>query len=207
MQQKKSKTSIKRNPSSLLLVGLLVILGPIFLGVILYFGLVGIGAILIVADPIAPVDAVVVLSGDDGNRLSMAADMRSKGFVDNLVITDSSSLASSRLAREAQQAGFPSASIYITKLQVDSTLDEAIAVREFAQDKGWDALMIVTDPYHSLRTRIIFRRELAGSGIQIYVRPVVGHWFTSTNWFLRPDGWSFAFLEIIKLMNYLVFRS
>jgi uncharacterized SAM-binding protein YcdF (DUF218 family) len=186
---------------------LLVILVLILLGVILYLGLVGIGAILIVADPIAPVDAVVVLSGDDGNRLSMAADMRTKGFVDSLVITDSSSLASSRLAREAQQAGFPADSIYITKLQVESTLDEAIAVREFAQDKGWDSLMIVTDPYHSLRTRIIFRRELANSGIQIYVRPVVGHWFTSARWFLKAEGWQFAFLEIIKLINYLIFRA
>jgi len=186
---------------------LIIFIGTIVGGVVLYLFLVGIGAILIVADPIAPVDAVVILSGDDGNRLSMAADMRKNGFVDSLVITETSSEASSRLAREAQQAGFAPGSIYITDLQVDSTLDEAIAVREYAQEKGWDALMIVTDPYHSFRTRIIFRRELAGSGIQIYVRPVVGHWFTSTKWFLRPDGWNYAFLEIIKLMNYLVFHS
>ncbi len=186
---------------------LIIFIGAIVGGVILYLFLVGIGAILIVADPIASVDAVVILSGDDGNRLSMAADMRKNGFVDSLVITETSSEASSRLVREAQQAGFPQGSIYITDLQVDSTLDEAIAVREYAQEKGWDALMIVTDPYHSFRTRIIFRRELAGSGIQIYVRPVVGHWFTSSKWFLRPDGWNYAFLEIIKLMNYLVFHS
>ena len=43
-------------------------LGIIALALIFYLALVSIGAVLIVADPIASVDAVVVLSGDDGDR-------------------------------------------------------------------------------------------------------------------------------------------
>lgn len=195
-----------RSQASCSLNLLIVLIGLIVGCVALYGLLVGIGAILIVADPIAPVDAVVILSGDDGDRLSMAAEMRENGFVNSLVITETSPEASNRVAQEAQRAGFSPGSIYITDLQVDSTLDEAVAVREYALDKGWDALMIVTDPYHSLRTRIIFRRELAGSGVQTYVRPVSGHWFTSSRWFFRAEGWNYAFLEIIKLVNYLFLR-
>jgi uncharacterized SAM-binding protein YcdF (DUF218 family) len=177
------------------------------LGILIIYGmLVGFGAILIVGDPYAPVDAIVVLSGDTGNRLATAAEMKKAGFANALVITDTGSETNNRLVREAQDAGFSPGSIYITDLPVDSTVEEAIAVREFALDRGWDSLMIVTDSFHSFRTRFIFRQELRDSGIEVLVRPVVGHWFTSTGWFLRAEGWQFAFLEIVKLLNYLLFR-
>ncbi|MDT8382773.1 MAG: hypothetical protein RQ728_11045, partial [Brevefilum sp.] len=42
----------------------------LFFTLFLYLVLVLLGAVLIVSDPIEPVDAVVVLSGDDGDRLA-----------------------------------------------------------------------------------------------------------------------------------------
>jgi len=200
------KNATHRKPKSIWFRGLLWILIIPVACLFLYGGLVAIGAIIIVGDPYESVDAIVILSGDDGNRLETAVEMRKAGFANKLVITDTTSAASNRLVQEAQQAGFPPDSIYVTDLQVDSTLDEAVAVREFALDKGWDSLMIVTDPYHSFRTRIIFRQELKNSGIDVLVRPVVGHWFTSTQWFLRSEGWQYLFLEIAKLINYFFVR-
>ncbi len=175
----------------------------LFLVFLIYLGLVGVGAILIVADPVEPVDAVVVLSGDDGDRLALALEMHEKGFAPYLVITDTSREANRRLVREAAEGGFPEDAIFITDLKVESTLDEARAVDEFAQKQGWDSLLIVTDPYHSFRARFIFRRELQRSGITIFVRPVVGHWFRSPSWFLYPEGWQQVFLEIVKFISYL----
>jgi len=179
-------------------------LGIILFGLILYLCLVAIGALLIVADPVTSVDAVVVLSGDDGDRLALAIEMHERGLAPSLVITDTSSRANRLLIREAVSGGFPEDEIYVTDMQVSSTVDEARAVRSFTQDQGWDALMIVTDPYHSFRTRFIFRRELRGSDIDIFIRPVVGHWFRSTSWFFNPEGWQYAFLEITKFFSYLV---
>ena len=173
---------------------------------IVYLSLVSIGAILIVADPIVPVDAIVILSGDSGDRLAMAADMLSRGYAYNLVITNTDRAANRRLAREAEALGFDRERIFITDLTVDSTLDESRAVLQFAQDQGWSSFMVVTDPYHSFRTRFIFRQELRGSGINISVRPVVGHWFQSTTWFFSREGWQVVFLEIAKLANYLLFH-
>jgi len=174
--------------------------------VLIYYAMVAVGAILIVADPIVPVDAVVILSGDRGDRLAMAADMLDRGFVHSLVITNTNPAANRQLAREAVTLGFDRSRIYITDLAVDSTVDEARAVLHFAQSQGWSSLMVVTDPFHSFRTRIIFRRELRGSGVAISVRPVVGHWFRSNTWFRYQDGWRFVFLEVGKLINYFVFR-
>ncbi len=189
--------------SMLLVITLAVILIP----VVIYLSLVAVGAILIVADPIVPVDAVVVLSGDSGDRLAMAADMLQREYVYNLVITNTDRHVNHRLAREAEDLGFDRDRIYITDLTVDSTLDEAQAVLQLAQDQGWSSFMVVTDPYHSFRTRFIFRRELRGSGVSISVRPVVGHWFRSTTWFYHREGWQVVIMEIAKLFNYLIFHA
>jgi len=181
-------------------------IGGVVIGILLVFlGLIGVGAVLIVADPVEPVDAVVVLSGGTGDRLALAIEMHADGIAPNLVITDADRTANARLRAEAIEGGFAREDVYITDLPVDSTEDEAVAVREFAQAQGWTRLMVVTDPYHSFRTRLIFRQVLRDSGIDVFVRPVAGHWFRSTTWFLQAEGWQFVFLEIAKLANYLLF--
>lgn len=186
-----------------LLLGLMII---VMMGVFTYAGLVAVGALLIVSDPIEPVDAVVVLSGGEGDRLALALEMDQMGYARYLVITDTTPAANQQLKREAIASGFPQGDIILTNMQVGSTLDEAIAVRELALNRGWDSVMVVTDPYHSFRTRFIFRRELRGSGVEVYVRPLEGHWFRSPSWFIHPEGWRFAFQEVVKFFSYLVFR-
>lgn len=202
IQRPEKRRSSATGCSAFTIVLLAICLSP----VIVYLSLISIGAILIVADPIVPVNAVVILSGDSGDRLAMAAEMLSRGYAYNLVITNTDRAANRRLAREAEALGFDRDRIFITDLTVDSTLDESRAVLQFAQDQGWDSFMVVTDPYHSFRTRFIFKQELRGSGITITVRPVVGHWFQSTTWFYSREGWQVVFLEIAKLFNYLLFH-
>ena len=175
----------------------------ILLPILVYVSLIAIGAVLIVSDPVERVDAVVVLSGGDGDRLALAVEMHAEGFAPNLVITDTASGANNRLVREAMAGGFKRERIYVTDLQVDSTYDEALAVRDLALTRNWEKLMVVTDPYHTFRTRLTFQRELRGSGIEILVRPVSGHWFRSPSWFFQAEGWQIILLEIGKLMNYL----
>jgi uncharacterized SAM-binding protein YcdF (DUF218 family) len=186
---------------------LAILLTIVVTSILIYLSLVVVGAILIVADPIVPVDAVVILSGDDGDRLGMAGDMLARGYAQNLVITNTDHAANLRLARDAERLGFEREWIFITDLQVDSTLDEAQAVLDLAQSQGWSSLMVVTDPPHSFRTRLVFRCELRGSNLSIAVRPVVGHWFRSWTWFYEREGWNYVFLEIGKLFNYLLFHT
>lgn len=180
-------------------------MGIILFGLgLLYLGLVAVGAILIVSDPIQPVDAVVVLSGGDGDRLALAIEMHDQGIAPKLVITDTTQEANELLVQEAQRGGFVPGDIILTPIQVRNTVDEARAVRELAKNNGWKVVMVVTDPFHSLRTGIVFRRELRQFGLQVLVRPVVGHWFRSTTWFFHPQGWVFVVNEIFKFLTYFL---
>jgi uncharacterized SAM-binding protein YcdF (DUF218 family) len=204
-KQNSNKDSIKNGLKGCgcLIFGLVSILT---IGVLTYASLVAIGALLIVSDPIEPVDAVVVLSGGEGDRLALALEMHQMGYARYLVITDTTPEANQQLIRDAKAGGFVEGDIILTTLQVESTVDEAIAVRELALYRAWDGVMVVTDPFHSFRTRFIFRQELRGSGIEVYVRPLEGHWFRSPTWFIHPEGWHFVFLEVVKFIYYLFFR-
>jgi len=179
------------------------VIGSMIFLIVVYFSLIAIGATLIVSDPIEEVDAVVVLSGGSNDRLLLAVDIHDEGYAPNLVITNTNRTSNALLRQNAINAGFPREGIYITDVYVDSTYDEAVSVREIAIAQGWRKLIIVTDPYHSFRTRLIFQRELSESGIAVIVRPVPGHWFQSTTWFYSQEGRRFVFLEILKMVNYL----
>ena len=185
----------------------LTLLALVLLPAVVYLALVATGALLIVSDPVQRVDAVVVLSGGAGDRLALAVEMHAEGYAPFLVITDTSSGMNNRMVREAVRGGFPRERIFVTDLQVESTYDEALAVRDLALQQNWTSLMVVTDPYHTFRTRLIFNRELRGSGIEILVHPVRGHWFNSRTWFFRPEGWQMVLLELGKLINDLFLRG
>jgi uncharacterized SAM-binding protein YcdF (DUF218 family) len=64
--------------------------------------------------------------------------------------------------------------------------------------------MIITDPYHTFRTRLIFRQVFEGSEVDISVRPVREHWYRSNTWWASLEGWQVTILEYGKLAVHLV---
>lgn len=180
--------------SILILLILLVLTAPLILR--------GIGAVLIYADPLEDAGAVVALSGDTGDRISEAAWLYNNHYVDYLFITYTDEPARDALLWAAQQAGIPGDRVLVTEMQVSNTVDEARAVRALAEERGLSSLIIITDPFHTLRTRVIFRNELNGSGIEVWVRPVVGHWYRSSTWWRTAEGRRYTLEEYFKIIFY-----
>jgi uncharacterized SAM-binding protein YcdF (DUF218 family) len=92
-------------------------------------------------------------------------------------------------------------SILITHNKVSSTWDEAYGVLEMVKDRYRDSVVVVTDPYHSRRTQMIFRRVFEDSGVTPIIRPVKGHWYKAGTWFLSREGWRVTILEYIKIAS------
>lgn len=188
------KHNRKRWVNFLIVAGTLVITTPLILR--------GIGAVLIYADPLEKADTAVALSGDTGDRVSESAWLYDHHYVDGLFITYTDEQARNALVNAAVKEGIPTDRIYVTQATVSNTVEEARAVRALATERAQDSLIIITDPFHTLRTRIIFRKELQGSGITVQVRPVVGHWYRSNTWWKTSEGVRYTTQEYLKILLY-----
>ncbi len=196
-----------RKPRSCLLVSVfsaavLLITGAILLRLA--------GAILVTADPIHPSDTAVVLSGGDNTRIDEAVRLYEEQYMEYIILTETEipipekgAEYSTLMRYITMQKGVPGNQVLITKQQSESTLDEARAVLTLMKQRGMDSLIVVTDPYHTFRTRLIFRQVFKDEGITFAVHPVRDHWYTSSGWWLHRQGWKVTIQEYVKLFGYL----
>jgi uncharacterized SAM-binding protein YcdF (DUF218 family) len=177
--------------------------------VLLILVLMGVGNFLIVSDKIVPADAIVVLSGGESDRLPQAARLFKKGYGSEVILTrtaliDSNPPIDPNHFKEIQAVdlGIPPEQTIITNEQVDGTLDEANAVLDVMQRHGYKSAIVVTDPYHSRRARIIFDDVFEGTNINVMIYPVGNSWYRATTWWLHPQGWVYTAEEYFKLLAY-----
>ncbi len=179
--------------------------------VLLYFILIGLGSYLVVSDPLQPANAIVVLSGDM-SRMVETASLFKDQYADWVILTETGqpsdngeietpSTQAKRL--DALHEGIPEESILITSVRSSSTLDEAKAVLSLLQSKYLTSCIVVTDPFHSRRTRKVFNDVFRGSGITVMVHPVTDHWYHARTWYLSWQGWDTTVREYAKYISYL----
>lgn len=162
----------------------------------------GIGGLLIVADPLKKADAAVALSGDKGERIQEAARLYDQGYVRTLYLTNVDAVTVRNMESDANDLGFPYKKIFVTEAVVSNTVEEAKAVRKLAEKRQATSLIVITDPFHTLRTRIIFRDQFRGSGINVQVRPVRDHWYRSNTWWKTAEGREYTWQEYVKIFLY-----
>jgi uncharacterized SAM-binding protein YcdF (DUF218 family) len=169
----------------------------------------GAGEFLVHADELQRSGAVVLLSGGDTERLDEAALLMRDRYADLLLLTDTDQLipdgmlagmpVGQYMRLELISRGVSPAQIELTHQVVGSTRDEAHAVREFMQRHKVSSCIVVTDPFHTRRTRIIFMQEMEGSGIDVRVVPARVHWYRAGTWFITWRGWQATVSEYLKL--------
>jgi len=176
-------------------------------------GLILMGNYLIASDPPKNVDAIVILSGAESDRIPEAARLYAEGYSDTIILTDTglsktptpgteeSPIDPNGIkTRELAGMGVPISNIILPGDVVSSTTGEAEAVLETMQKQRMESAMIVTDPYHTRRAKIVFDSIFRDSGIDLRMHPVDGHWFRPFTWWLHPEGWKYALLEYSKLL-------
>ena len=198
METNKKKSGCGCGLAMLILLVVVVLTSPLILR--------GIGALLIYADPLKEADSVVALSGDTGDRVAEAARLYQKQYASYLFITYTDEPARDALIRAAVIEGIPADRVIVREMQVSNTVDEARAIKALAKERAQDSLIIITDPFHTLRTRIIFRNVFRGSGIDVQVRPVGGHWYRSTTWWRTAEGRRYTLEEYLKILLYFFGR-
>ena len=174
-----------------------------------YLVLRGAGAFLIIADELQPANAIIIMGGGGEARMGEALELFRDKLSRIIVLTETGEyvgeydyLQSFDIRIQLMNNGVPAGSILITDQEVTSTLEEAQAVLQLMKTQQMQSAIIVTDPYHTKRTSIIFNDIFADEDISLYFRPVTPSWYNSRTWFLSRDGWKFTLLEYLKLAAY-----
>ena len=176
--------------------------------VVLFLLLVAMGSFLIYGDRLKPSDAVVALGGGSEGRVAESVSLILDHYGQWLILTEpgeiepGGGMGSQFFRSVAIEEGLSEHSIFITDGIQGNTHDEANAVMTLMQKHKMNSVIVVTDPFHTMRTRIIFRDVFEGSGLEVRVRPVQNHWYRAGTWFLSRAGWANTMREYVKLIGY-----
>ncbi len=168
----------------------------------------------------AHADAMILLMGSYPERVLQAADLYHEGKADQLLIVFESmrpyQVLESRgadIIRTTEQArdaaidlGVPADSITMLPGEARSTLDEAVAVREYIKgNPDIDTLLLVSSPAHMRRAYMIFRQILRNSEKPIFVgtSPSSYSSFNPDKWWRRKEDVQSVVSEMVKILSFL----
>ncbi len=165
------------------------------------------------ADTLKKADAIVVLSGGDDSRLQEAISLYQENYADSIILTETGAVLeefNTTYSREQRlvliNAGIPPTGIQVIGNKAASTREEAKLVRTRVINTDAHTLIVVTDPYHTFRTRIIWKDIFKDSGVDVIIRPARSSWYRPETWWMSAAGWKSTMYEYTKLAGYLVTR-
>jgi uncharacterized SAM-binding protein YcdF (DUF218 family) len=205
----------KKHPlRSILAAGLLLllvaILGLAFRSQIL----TGIANYLIINDRLQPADAIFLLNSEYDTRPFRASELYKQGLAPVIVIARAQNTSVVDLGLipndteisvgVMEKLGVPPEKIIILPFPggVNSTFDEAAALKQYLEATQLQRIILVTSAFHTRRARWIFKKTLAGLPVTIEMAPVPYVGFDQNNWWKDETGLITLNNEYIKLVYY-----
>ena len=167
----------------------------------------GLGAYLVLSEPLEKADIIRVLGGSP-DRYLFGTDLYKRGFGNKLVFSfwdDYLPLVrrtTSQLIKEyTQSQGIPEDALLI--LEGISTYQEALITKDLIESEGFRSVMVVSSPYHMRRASIIFDHVIGDRAKLIYVAVPPG-WtdFRVSNWWQDEESAVSVLHEYVALVYY-----
>lgn len=194
------------------------LIGAPLLLLLAIFALSRLGAFLVVQDPLARADAIFVLGGTRYERPLEAVELYNAGWAPTVTlmqqIADNGEVDLMKRGvpynREVDEQievmgrlGVPRSAIVVME-QANSTADEATALRDIATRRQWKRVIIVTSKQHTRRARLVMRRRLAGTGVEIVVRSSRLDAADVDRWWQNRSTLRFTLFETQRLLGYWI---
>jgi uncharacterized SAM-binding protein YcdF (DUF218 family) len=175
----------------------------------------GLGRWLVLEDPLARAQTIVVLNGSFPYRANEAAFLYRQEWAPEiwltLVPTDAGQAAHHRAgdvvdvgtrsnARLLERLGVPARAVLVVEEGVGNTAEELRLVARALRCRGLDRVIVVTSKWHTRRTRIIWR-TLVGDSIHAIVRYADAEPFDPDSWWRRLTDARMVAHEIGGLLN------
>jgi uncharacterized SAM-binding protein YcdF (DUF218 family) len=169
------------------------------------------------ADAIEPSDAIIELSGGEGDRDLETADLflaRAAPLV--VLTTERASAALPELLRRnvkverpveqrrryLREMGVPDSAIVVLTDQAKSTVDEASIVTAWIKTRQIRRVIIVSSSFHTRRAGHIFEWMLRGTGVIVRVRPAAHDRYKPDSWWTDRNTLLTGFVEWQKMIYY-----
>ena len=161
----------------------------------------------IIDEPLVKADAIVVLGGDtiNGERVRHAVQLHHEGWAPRVVVSGPylrDYLSEAELmAQEARSLGLPPQAVLVARHRAGSTLEEALALRQFLQVHNLRRIIIATSDYHTRHARAAFRAVFGGNGARFLLSAAPSGRFNAERWWKERVGLSTLVLECMKMLN------
>jgi len=157
---------------------------------------------LIKKDEMKPADVIVVLAGEQEERVIYGIKLFKDGWArkDRIIMAGGPLVWkytwAALMKEQAESLGIPGTKI-LTENESRSTEEDALYTKEILKKNGFKSIILVTSSYHSRRAALIFKRVL-GSEIRIISAPVDDSWFSVNDWWKRRRDRSAVLNEFSK---------
>lgn len=174
------------------------------------FLLAGAGEYLVVDQPPASADVIVVFSGDRGSRMEKAAELFRQGYAPKVLISGGEvydGLIISRIMKEhGIRLGIPDNAILLEE-EADSTFQNAAYTAAILEKHQMDQVLVVTSDFHTRRTQWALKHEYAPVGIHYLIIAADDPEFNPSHWWSNNKSAMNTMKEYIKLAGYLAGRE
>jgi uncharacterized SAM-binding protein YcdF (DUF218 family) len=168
-----------------------------------------------VSEPPRPVDFVLILNGDPETRPFAAAAMVKAGFAKTVLLThqqltlesgnvqSGGTLSEFELTRQVLLArGVPAADIQILPGEIGSSFDELKKLAEFLNERPEATVAVVTNYFHTRRSRWVLRRLLGEQADRVSFVGVPRERVDDATWWRSKMGCAIYLTEYPKFAYY-----
>ena len=171
------------------------------------------GHFFIVSDFLSHADVIVVLAGDSAQdeRLLHAIKLWQNGYAPKIALSatlaDWQTYEDFPTWRHAMKLNnVPKESFLVLGHEADSTSQEAQFLLPFFKNHRYKEVIIVTSNYHTRRSKKVFQKQWAGSGIHVYISAAPYVHFDPDNWWKHRGDSRTLLVEFTKTLWYALFE-
>jgi uncharacterized SAM-binding protein YcdF (DUF218 family) len=190
-----------------------ILIGFVILAALLYIGhgflLEKMGRYLYYKDEIKPADVIVILAGEETERVEYGVKLFREGWArkDRIILAGGPLVWKYTWAclmkEEAILLGVPKKDILLED-KSRTTEEDAIFTKEIMDKYGYKSCILVTSPYHSHRATKIFKKVM-GDKITVLSAPSDKSWFSFDAWWKRKRDRRYVLSEYSKFIYLWIF--
>jgi len=189
-----------------LLIMLFVLAGLVYFGH--SFALDKTGRFIYEKDELKPADVIVVLAGEEKERVEYGVKLFKEGWArkNRIIMTGGPVVGrhtyAALMKEQAEELGVQGKFILLAD-RSRSTEQDAQYTGEILKKNRYTSVVLVTSPYHSKRASIIFRRMLPG--VRVIIAPSDKSWLSFDQWWTRTRDRDMVLNEWSKFIRLWIF--